>query len=105
MMGVTILKQTTLVTCVLLAGLALLGAGCDRDETVRVYPAPKDPPPPAQPPPPISWTVPPGWKQLPAAQMRYAAYAVSEEHPDVVLTVVPLPPSDLLANVNRDRTR
>lgn len=51
----------------------------------------------------IEWTVPEGWTQLPAQEMRFAAFRVSEEHPDVLLTVIPLGPEagDLRANVNR----
>jgi hypothetical protein len=33
--------------------------------------------------------------------MRYAAFRVSEQHPETVVTVIPLGPSPLLANVNR----
>src|SRR5215213_4025405 len=89
----------------LLVAVALAGAGCERNDGVQAYAAPKDPPPPAKPAPPIAWTAPPEWKQLPAEGMRYAAYAVSEQHPDALLTVIPLGPSSLLANVNRWETQ
>lgn len=96
-----ILTKTPGLVFALVAAVALLGAGCDRSDPVLAYQAPKDPPPPPKAAPPISWTVPAGWKPLPAGQMRYAAFAVSQEHPDTVVTVIPLPPSPLLANVNR----
>lgn len=103
--------------------LCWLLVGCDRqDQQIRVYRAPKQPPPATQlaAPPlakseadapsaesesPIAWTVPEGWEKLPAQQMRFAAFRVSQEHPDVVLTVIPLGPEagELLPNVNRWR--
>jgi hypothetical protein len=73
-------------------------AGCDKEESVRAYSAPKESvthqvaatdsaaPSTASP----TWTVPAGWKELPAQQMRFAAFAVSADHPDAVATVVPL---------------
>ncbi len=85
-------------------------AGCDRDEQIRAYSAPKDVPPPdnagalVPSTPPVTWTVPAGWKPLPAGQMRFANFLVNEK-PEVMLTVVPLPGTAtsgaLLPNVNR----
>src|SRR6185437_12172899 len=100
-------------------------AGCKKEETVRVYSAPKDPPPatqlanaPAMAPgmgenpalagdaqaagAPLTWTAPAAWKELPAGEMRYAAYLVNE-NPQVQFTVIPLPmeAGELLPNVNR----
>lgn len=82
-----------------MAALAL-AAGCDREEPVRAYTAPKEVfataaaslPAPGRPALSAvpSWTVPSGWTALPAQQMRFAAFAVSPDHPDAVLTVVPL---------------
>src|SRR5688500_3711991 len=96
------LTKTRWILPALLVALACIVAGCERHDEVRAYAAPKDPPAgpkPAPPSAPITWTVPSGWKELPAGQMRYAAFAVSQEHPEAVLTVIPLPPSPLLANV------
>jgi hypothetical protein len=88
-----------------------LASGCDKEEAVRAYSTPKEsvtavaatePAAPAASSGP-TWTVPAGWKQLPAQQMRFAAFAVSSEHPDVVATVVPLgaQAGTLAANVVR----
>jgi hypothetical protein len=90
--------------------VAVVGiAGCDRDDTVQTYQAPKDPPPL----PPVQtaqantggepWEVPAGWKPLPAGGMRFAAYEVAPGNPPTELTVIPVSPAPLLANVNRWR--
>jgi hypothetical protein len=85
-----------------LSGLIILSgvivAGCDRDDqSIRFYSAPKEN---AQ---ALRWKVPPGWKQLPARQMRFATFAVNEGNPPVELTVIPLGPEagNIPANVNR----
>ncbi len=51
----------------------------------------------------MSWSVPPGWRELPGDAMRFAAFSVSEAHPDIVATVIPLGPESggLIANINR----
>ena len=92
-----------------LAVAAMLLAGCEKEELVRTYRAPKEPAVKtvAAPAPAVSavptWTVPAGWKELKAQEMRYAAFAVSPEHPNVVMTVVPLgaEAGGLAANVVR----
>lgn len=88
-------------------------AGCEREEGITSYSAPKDSAKPvdavvADAPgevqePQIQWTVPAGWKEMPAQEMRYAAYGVSADDPSVVLTVIPLGPvaGKILPNVNR----
>jgi len=117
----------TLLVCWL---AALFTSGCDRDQqAIRTYQAPKQPlgaaattpadaeassePAAGQQAPPhasaaggagtLRWDVPPDWQAIAAGQMRVAAYQVSPQHPEVVLTVIPLGPEagDLLANVNR----
>jgi hypothetical protein len=107
-------------TRVIVISLVLI-AGCKRGEEVRTYPAPKETAPapaPAENPkdpkaaamPPhgagleqAQWKAPAGWQELPAASMAVARFAVSAEHPDVVLTVTPLgaEAGKLLPNVNR----
>jgi hypothetical protein len=67
---------------IFLLGTALLAAGCKREEGIRAYNAPKDPPQPGK----IQWTVPDAWKQLPPGQMVHAAYQISEV-PSIKLTV------------------
>jgi len=108
----------------------LLGGGCDRDQqAIRTYQIPKQQlgagattlpdaaalsePAASQQRPPLHasaggagtlrWDVPEGWQAIAAGQMRVAAYQVSPQHPEVVLTVIPLGPEagELLANVNR----
>lgn len=103
---------------------AVLGVGCNRDETaIRTYSAPKDAPAPqvaaapempaeatgAEAPPPstsepITWSVPTGWKAVHSdSKMRYATFQVSPEDPKAQLTVMQLPAeaADVLPNVNR----
>jgi hypothetical protein len=108
-----------LMLCALI-GASLLGCD-DRDEgAIRVQRVPKQPgsttmpvlasaggmnaadikPPPASPSEP-HWTVPAGWKALPASQMRFAAFQISPDHPEVQLTVIPLGSQDVLANIVR----
>jgi hypothetical protein len=94
-------------------GLALAAlAGCDRDEPIVAYRAPKDPPvpvvtasasAPADAAAGPTWTVPAGWKELPAQEMRFAAFAVAPDRPEIVMTVVPLSGASggLAANVIR----
>jgi hypothetical protein len=93
----------------ILGGVLLLG-GCDRDDGIRTYNAPKDPPPGAAPAPVVEagenhWTVPPTWKMLPPGPMIKAAYAVSE-NPPIKMTVSQVMAMEsgaatVLANVNR----
>jgi hypothetical protein len=91
-------------------------SGCDKkDDTVERYQVAEAPTasaskdnsviPSAAPeaPAPIHWTIPAGWTQLPGSAMRYASFAVSADHPDLQLTVVPLGGAggSLLSNINR----
>src|SRR5687768_12241823 len=89
---------------------ALVLGGCEKEDGVVVYTAPKEPERPvqaAQGPAGsraqvgLQWTVPAAWRPIPASGMRYAAFQITEDEPAVVLTVIPLPPSPLAANVNR----
>jgi hypothetical protein len=114
--------RSHLFVAILLAmGVACLG--CDKGDGIVAYSAPKEPakPPassvndglptlpaaqlPAQPQAQadaIDWTVPAGWKRLPGNEMRYASFQIWPDHPDVLLSVIPLGGGeDLLANVNR----
>ena len=88
--------------------------GCNRDDTIQRYevaktsdvPASTDVPAPAtaaNDAAAIHWTIPNGWKQLPGNEMRYCSFAVSADHPDLQLTVVPLAGNggSLLSNINR----
>jgi hypothetical protein len=84
-------------------------AGCDREEPISFYQAPKDPPPTVAPAAEsagaaaLHWDVPAGWKALPAREMRVASFAVNDATPPVELTVIPLGPEsgEVLPNVNR----
>jgi hypothetical protein len=60
-------------------------------------------PQPATPDETLQWTLPDGWTELPAQQMRFAAFSVTPDDPGIVLTVIPLglESKDTLANVNR----
>lgn len=99
------MKQTKLL--LILGGVLLLG-GCDRDDGIRTYNAPKDPPPGAAPVVEAGethWIVPPTWKTLPPGPMAKAAYVVSE-NPPIKMTVSQVTSmgsgaATVLANVNR----
>jgi hypothetical protein len=81
----------------------LMVVGCDRDDPIVAYQAPKERVAKEQTAPrAIDWTVPEGWKPLPGDNLRYAAFTVSQDDPKVVVTVIPLPPNQPeLANINR----
>ena len=92
--------------CVICLTLTALLAACRKEETIQSYRSPKDPPvilastSGAQ---GLKWTAPPSWKELPAGQMRVAAYAVTDAQPPVEFTVIPLGPEAgaLVPNINR----
>jgi hypothetical protein len=121
--------NNALLCAAILGGLTVI-SGCNREEPVATYAAPKEPAKPvavAQESgelpsghPPVGqsggsggaraarsqaagpqWTLPAGWKQIPASGMRYAAFTITEGDAPVTLTVIPLPPSPVAANVNR----
>jgi hypothetical protein len=106
-----------------LAVFSLLG--CDKDEGIAIYTAPKDPAPATAPvmniadainapqadphgnahgaaATSLTWSVPEGWKQEAGSEMRFATLVVND-NPRVELTVIPLGGSagDVQANVNR----
>lgn len=95
----------------ILCCLVLLSViGCQRDDSIVAYKAPKEPPRATSNAGQdadhdhneVTWTVPEGWTQLPAAQMRYAAFQASADDPNLVVTVIPLSPSQaILPNINR----
>src|SRR4051812_11843513 len=91
--------------------LLVATSACQRDDaTVRVQTVPKQPaivPEPSAPmamqaqmPPGMSkpaagggaieWTVPDGWKELPGDGLRFATIQVLPDHPEIMLTVIPL---------------
>jgi len=92
-------------------------AGCNKQESpIRSYEAPKDIPSPqvfSQPQiasdvpdqnnlPPMRWTLPAGWKQAPTSDaVQYARFQISAQDPAAELTVVPMPPQNLLPNLIR----
>ena len=104
----------------LLLALAAL-IGCERDDEIRTYQAPKENAVAQQTGPPASaggavaqvqapapdekptFTVPSGWKDLGGQGMRYASFQVSPDDPTALVTVIPLgrESGDLLANVVR----
>src|SRR5690348_1948050 len=111
------MKSLSVVT---ILSAVLIAAGCDRDDSVRAYQAPKDAAPSAlamagpesgagastntpsaagaaqQAGEPIAWDVPAGWKPLPGSQMRYASFQVLPDDPQLQLTVIPLGPENTL---------
>ena len=50
----------------------------------------------------VDWKTPEGWQELPPSGMRAATFRMPPEQ-NIELSVIPLPPSDLLGNVNRWR--
>ena len=54
---------------------------------------------------PPSFTAPEQWESGGSTSMSLASYQVDEDGETVRITVTPLPPSDLLANVNRWRSQ
>jgi hypothetical protein len=93
-----------------LAASAACLVGCDADEAVRVYAAPKDaaPLPPAPRAKAVDWTLPPGWRQLPDAGPgqfgRIATIQVAADDPTLTLAVNELQgggSGELLPNLNR----
>jgi hypothetical protein len=112
-------KQMNLCRITMRLGLIVLPialgamAACDKDDSIQRYEvakasddaaAPVAPTAPsADAKQPIHWTAPATWKQLPGNDMRYASFAVSPQHPDLQVTVVPLAGAggSLLDNINR----
>jgi hypothetical protein len=86
------------------AALACSG-GCDKEDTVRVYDAPKEAAPavPIAAAKPIDFAIPPGWTQVDAGAMEYAHLRISADDPKAAVTLTPLPTQggSLLPNVNR----
>jgi hypothetical protein len=88
---------------VLVLALLTAASGCERDDPIRTYEAPKDPPMPQLfGGPGIKWTLPANWKAVRVtSQMTYASFHVANGLKP--LTVSELPPSGAatLPNVNR----
>ena len=95
-----------------LAGFtACLTGGCEQEDAIRVYTAPKDPPPvqrTAAAARPITWTLPEGWAEVPNPATgqfgRFATLQVSPTDPTLTLAVNLLDGSaagDLTSNLNR----
>lgn len=81
-------------------------AGCDKEDTVRVYDAPKDATPAASAmatAKPIDFSVPQGWTQSDPSAMEYARFKIAADDPKAAVTVSTLPSQAglLLPNVNR----
>ena len=113
--------STPIVAMLTLLAAAMFAIGCEENEPIAFYQAPKDPPPTTAPVTTIAdvnraagggaaagaktklhWDAPKAWKEMPAGQMRVAQFRVNDE-PPVDLTVIPLGPESgaLLPNVNR----
>jgi len=92
-----------------LAAIVVCMAGCEKEDPIRVYNAPKDAPPPmmtASDEPavaPIEWKVPAGWEKQPPRQIIFAAFRISSQDAKTECTVTRLGtrPDLLLQNVNR----
>jgi hypothetical protein len=80
-------------------------AGCDKDDAIRVYDAPKDPPAVVRA-RPIAWQLPAGWQEVAdpmagGAFGRYASIQVSESDPNLLLAVNQVSSGSTASNVNR----
>ena len=115
------IPRDTFVFTLVLALLALTFGGCEREEEIRTYKAPKDVAPPqhataprdaqtSEVPAPLpttdvpTFTVPTEWKDAGTqSSMRFAAFQVSPDDQTALVTVVPLGPEagDVLGNVVR----
>jgi hypothetical protein len=102
-------NRTIKLSLLILAAVAL---GCDKEEKVTSFQAPKDPAqmqtPVAEQTPepgsqlPVSWTLPQGWKAVPAHQFTLATFQIGDD-PKSVLTVAPLPAgaAEMMPNLQR----
>lgn len=110
------MNLTKLTRHVVALSCLLAALGCDADDQITTYQAPKDQPvaplrplaPQASAPvteatTPLTWTVPDGWKVVEGNSMSVVTFQVSDANPAVKCTVTPLPMIDnaLQANVNR----
>jgi hypothetical protein len=101
-------KFIRLIAVALAIGAACFN-GCDRDDGINVYVAPKDPPvvqhKSVAKTEPIEWTLPPGWTRLPSAgQSAFGSFAkiqVLPDDPTLTLNVNLIQNDDVAANVNR----
>lgn len=101
------MHQTLRVLC--WATLVSLLAGC-RQEEIRVYTAPKDPPPrleaahhpgdghnhgdegeTARPRPQLTWKLPEGWRESTPGRMSVATFSINSDGKEAQVTVTPLP--------------
>lgn len=101
-----------LILSLAIAPVALLG-GCDKEEPIASYQAPKAPAKAAASAAPqqpgqaaeLQWKLPEGWKSTAPAPMSSATFTVDDQTPPLTLTVTPLPntPSarSLTENINR----
>ena len=55
--------------------------GCDRDDEIRTYAAPKEPPVVKA----VEFNVPPGWREMRTQEMQYAAFAIDPNGSDASL--------------------
>jgi hypothetical protein len=107
------MRFRTTPAILVIAAAVFLTWGCDRDDSISFYQAPKEAPatqaaaPPVGAPEtstaPLTWKLPQGWKESNSSQqMRFATILVNET-PPVELTVVPLgqEAGALLPNLNR----
>jgi hypothetical protein len=78
-------------------------AGCEREDPIRSYEAPKDAPmPQLTGGPGIRWTLPAGWKALRVNnETTYAAFHVADGLKPLTVSELPPAGADTLANVNR----
>ena len=90
-----------------IAAALVCSAGCDKEDTIRVYNAPKDSAPAASlaaaAGKPIDFSIPQGWAEGQPSAMEYARFKISADDPKAAVTISTLATQAglLLPNVNR----
>src|SRR5215204_1655595 len=84
--------------------LCLLALGCEKEEPIRAYQAPREPAHVHR--ERIEWKAPPDWVEWTGDETTYAGFTIEDGQPTLELTVTYLPrqapnAADLTANVNR----
>ena len=96
-------RNHLLRTALLALALVTAAAGCEREDPIRTYEAPKDPPmPQLTGGPGIQWTLPGTWKVLRVnSQMTYASFHIADGLKPLTVSELPESGAATLPNVNR----
>src|SRR5687768_2753008 len=96
-------RNHLLRTAFVALALVTAAAGCEREDPIRTYEVPKDPPmPQLTGGPGIQWTLPANWKVLRVnSQMTYASFHVADGLKPLTVSELPEGGAATLPNVNR----